>query len=144
MRRTPQSRRRAVLAAQRLAGGGPDGRVVVGFHEQLSHRIVSRWGEEGLPEDTVRFHFAGSAGQSFGAFLAPGVTLRLIGDSNDYVGKGLFGGRIVVQDQTADTSMAVPLTGSDYARAVKRISLGKNAAPTKLTVLLEEPGNTNR
>ena len=63
----------------------------------LSNRIVSRHGPEGLPDGTVELTFRGSAGQSFGAFLAPGVTLRLIGDANDYVGKGLSGGRIVVR-----------------------------------------------
>ncbi len=47
----------------------------------------------GLPEDTIRFEFSGSRGQSFGAFLAKGVTLTLEGDANDYVGKGLSGGR---------------------------------------------------
>lgn len=61
----------------------------------LSHNIVKRWGERGLPIDTVHFKFNGSAGQSFGAFLARGVTLELEGDSNDYVGKGLSGGRII-------------------------------------------------
>jgi glutamate synthase domain-containing protein 3 len=50
-----------------------------------------------LPDDTVSLTFKGSAGQSFGAFLAPGITLHLIGDANDYLGKGLSGGRIVVQ-----------------------------------------------
>jgi glutamate synthase domain-containing protein 3 len=50
-----------------------------------------------LPEGTIEITFRGSAGQSFGAFLAPGITLRLIGDANDYLGKGLSGGRIVVQ-----------------------------------------------
>jgi glutamate synthase domain-containing protein 2/glutamate synthase domain-containing protein 3 len=63
----------------------------------LSNRIVQRWGSKGLPDGTIDLTFTGSAGQSFGAFLAPGVTLRLIGDANDYVGKGLSGGRIVVQ-----------------------------------------------
>jgi glutamate synthase (NADPH/NADH) large chain len=63
----------------------------------LSNRIVKRHGAQGLPDDTIDVTLTGSAGQSFGAFLAPGVTLRLIGDSNDYVGKGLSGGRIVVQ-----------------------------------------------
>jgi glutamate synthase domain-containing protein 3 len=62
----------------------------------LSGDIARRTGSAGLPEDTVRFHFTGSAGQSFGAFLVKGVTLTLEGDSNDYVGKGLSGGRIVV------------------------------------------------
>jgi glutamate synthase domain-containing protein 2/glutamate synthase domain-containing protein 1/glutamate synthase domain-containing protein 3 len=63
----------------------------------LSNRIVKHHGARGLPDGTIEVTLTGSAGQSFGAFLAPGVTLRLIGDSNDYVGKGLSGGRIVVQ-----------------------------------------------
>jgi glutamate synthase (NADPH) large chain len=62
----------------------------------LSGEIARRTGSAGLPEDTVRFHFTGSAGQSFGAFLVKGVTLTLEGDANDYVGKGLSGGRVVV------------------------------------------------
>ncbi|HUE20147.1 MAG TPA: glutamate synthase large subunit [Bryobacteraceae bacterium] len=62
----------------------------------LSGEIARRYGSAGLPENTIRFEFTGSAGQSFGAFLARGVTLTLEGDANDYVGKGLSGGRIVV------------------------------------------------
>lgn len=62
----------------------------------LSWRIARRYGAEGLPDHTVHFHFRGSAGQSFGAFLARGVSLTLEGDSNDYVGKGLSGGRLFV------------------------------------------------
>ncbi len=62
----------------------------------LSSEIARAYGEEGLPEDTIELDFVGSAGQSFGAFLAPGVTLRLEGDSNDYIGKGLSGGKIIV------------------------------------------------
>jgi glutamate synthase (ferredoxin) len=54
------------------------------------------WGPGGLPEDTIRLHFVGSAGQSFGAFVPKGMTLSLEGDSNDYVGKGLSGGKIIV------------------------------------------------
>src|SRR5439155_711383 len=54
-----------------------------------------RWGGDGLPDDTIRIRCAGSAGQSFGAFLPRGITLTLEGDANDYVGKGLSGGRIV-------------------------------------------------
>jgi len=57
----------------------------------LSHEIAKRIGEEGLPEDTIHIKLFGSAGQSFGAWLAGGVTLELEGDSNDYVGKGLSG-----------------------------------------------------
>jgi len=63
----------------------------------LSNRIYKRRGAAGLPDGTIEITFRGAAGQSFGAFLAPGVTLRLIGESNDYLGKGLSGGRIVVQ-----------------------------------------------
>ena len=63
----------------------------------LSGLIAKRFGHEGLPEDTIHVTLAGSAGQSFGAFLARGVTLDLIGDTNDYCGKGLSGGRISVQ-----------------------------------------------
>ena len=62
----------------------------------LSGEIARRHGSQGLPDDTIKFHFSGSAGQSFGAFLAKGVTLVLEGDANDYAGKGLSGGRIVV------------------------------------------------
>ncbi|HUT25482.1 MAG TPA: glutamate synthase large subunit [Sumerlaeia bacterium] len=62
----------------------------------LSGEIVKRFGREGLPEDAIRIHLRGSAGQSLGAFLAPGVTLRVEGDANDYTGKGLSGGKIVV------------------------------------------------
>jgi len=62
----------------------------------LSHNIVKVWGERGLPYDTAHIKFKGSAGQSFGAFLAKGVTLELEGDSNDYVGKGLSGGRLII------------------------------------------------
>jgi glutamate synthase (NADPH/NADH) large chain len=63
----------------------------------LSSEIARRYGHDGLPDDTVHVRLAGSAGQSFGAFLAKGVTLDLIGDTNDYCGKGLSGGRISVQ-----------------------------------------------
>jgi len=63
---------------------------------RLSGEIVRRFGPKGLPDETVRINLAGSAGQSFGAFLAPGVTLRLAGEANDYLGKGMAGGRIVV------------------------------------------------
>jgi glutamate synthase domain-containing protein 2/glutamate synthase domain-containing protein 1/glutamate synthase domain-containing protein 3 len=62
----------------------------------LGGEISKRFGAEGLPDDTIRLKFKGSAGQSFGAFLSKGVTLTLEGDSNDYVGKGLSGGKIVV------------------------------------------------
>ena len=62
----------------------------------LSGEIARRYGSQGLPDDTIRVDFQGSAGQSFGAFLAKGVTLTLEGDANDYTGKGLSGGRIII------------------------------------------------
>ncbi|MCX7715561.1 MAG: glutamate synthase large subunit [Clostridia bacterium] len=62
----------------------------------LSSEIARKHGEEGLEDDTINLHFVGSAGQSFGAFLAHGVTMKLEGDSNDYIGKGLSGGKIIV------------------------------------------------
>jgi glutamate synthase domain-containing protein 2/glutamate synthase domain-containing protein 3 len=62
----------------------------------LSGMIAKEYGQAGLPDDTITFRFTGSAGQSFGAFLAHGVTLQLEGDANDYVGKGLSGGRLAI------------------------------------------------
>jgi glutamate synthase (NADPH) large chain len=62
----------------------------------LGYEITRRWGGDGLPDDTIRIYFTGSAGQSFGAFVPRGVTLTLEGDANDYWGKGLSGGRLVV------------------------------------------------
>lgn len=69
----------------------------------LSSEIARKYGEEGLPEDTINLDFVGSAGQSFGAFLAPGVTMKLEGDSNDYIGKGLSGGKIIVVPPVSST-----------------------------------------
>jgi len=63
----------------------------------LSGQVARRHGHAGLPEDTIVVRFTGTAGQSFGAFLSRGVSLELTGDSNDYVGKGLSGGRVVVR-----------------------------------------------
>ncbi len=62
----------------------------------LSGEVARRYGAEGLPDETIRLRFNGSAGQSFGAFLAKGITMTLEGEANDYVGKGLSGGRIIV------------------------------------------------
>ncbi|HEV7625474.1 MAG TPA: glutamate synthase large subunit [Streptomyces sp.] len=69
----------------------------------LGHEVTKKFGGAGLPDDTIDITFTGSAGQSFGAFLPRGITLRLEGDANDYVGKGLSGGRLVVRpDRGAD------------------------------------------
>ena len=64
---------------------------------ELSGEVVDRHGAAGLPEDTIRVRFTGCAGQSFGAFLAPGITFELSGEANDFVGKGISGGRIVIR-----------------------------------------------
>jgi glutamate synthase (NADPH/NADH) large chain len=69
----------------------------------LSGEIAKRYGNEGLPTDTIRCTFVGSAGQSFGAFLSKGVTFRLEGEANDYLGKGLSGGKIIVVPQKGST-----------------------------------------
>jgi glutamate synthase (NADPH/NADH) large chain/glutamate synthase (ferredoxin) len=69
----------------------------------LSNQIAKRYGDQGLPTDTIRIAFTGTAGQSFGAFLAKGVTLTLEGESNDYLGKGLSGGRIIVYPPKGST-----------------------------------------
>ncbi|MDB5085223.1 MAG: hypothetical protein JWN30_2109, partial [Bacilli bacterium] len=62
----------------------------------VGSELTKRYGAEGLPHDTIRLHFKGSAGQSFGAFVPKGMTLTLEGDSNDYIGKGLSGGKLIV------------------------------------------------
>jgi glutamate synthase (NADPH/NADH) large chain len=63
----------------------------------LGHEVTKRYRGEGLPDNTIDVTFIGSAGQSFGAFVPRGITLRLVGDANDYVGKGLSGGRLIVR-----------------------------------------------
>ncbi|QFZ19327.1 glutamate synthase large subunit [Saccharothrix syringae] len=63
----------------------------------LGSEVTRRWGGAGLPDDTIDITFTGTAGQSFGAFVPRGITLRLVGDANDYLGKGLSGGRITVR-----------------------------------------------
>ncbi|MFV0467598.1 MAG: glutamate synthase large subunit [Dysgonomonas sp.] len=69
----------------------------------LSGEIAKRYGNAGLPADTIQSTFKGSAGQSFGAFLSHGVTFRLEGDANDYVGKGLSGGKIIIVPSSTST-----------------------------------------
>jgi glutamate synthase (NADPH/NADH) large chain len=63
----------------------------------LGNRLTQRWGGDGLPDDTIQLSFTGSAGNSFGAFVPRGITMRLEGDANDYFGKGLSGGRLVLR-----------------------------------------------
>ena len=96
----------------------------------LSGEIAKKYGHAGLPDDTIHVRLAGSAGQSFGAFLAHGITLDLIGEANDYVGKGLSGGRITVQPSpkfhgvpeeniiVGNTVMYGAISGEAYFRGV--------------------------
>lgn len=63
----------------------------------LSYNVAKRYGEDALPEDTIQIRFTGSAGQSFAAFLAKGITMYVDGDSNDYFGKGLSGGKVIIK-----------------------------------------------
>ena len=72
----------------------------------LGSEVTRRYGADGLPDDTIRLHFNGSAGQSFGAFLPRGIRLSLEGDANDYLGKGLSGGRIIVYPPRSATFVA--------------------------------------
>jgi glutamate synthase (ferredoxin) len=69
----------------------------------VGSEITRRWGAEGLPEDSIEINFTGSAGQSFGAFMPKGMTFYLEGDANDYVGKGLSGGKIIVYPPARST-----------------------------------------
>ncbi|GLJ36844.1 hypothetical protein SUGI_0743640 [Cryptomeria japonica] len=78
----------------------PIGNVNRAVGTMLSHEVTKRYNMEGLPTDTIHVKLRGSAGQSLGAFLCAGITLELEGDSNDYVGKGLSGGKIVVYPPT--------------------------------------------
>ncbi len=76
------------------------------FATTLSHEISKKWGPQGLPEDTIRLICRGSAGQSLGAWSVGGVTIEVVGDANDYVGKGLSGGKIIIYPP--DESSFVP------------------------------------
>jgi glutamate synthase (NADPH/NADH) large chain len=72
----------------------------------LSHRVSKKWGANGLKDDTIHLHFTGSAGQSLGAWLAHGITIELDGDANDYVGKGLSGGRLIIRPPQGSSFIA--------------------------------------
>lgn len=72
----------------------------------LGYEVSKKYGSEGLKEDTIQVHFQGSAGQSFGAFIPKGITLKLEGEANDYVGKGLSGGKIIVAPPTDTKRLA--------------------------------------
>ncbi|MEI6512117.1 MAG: glutamate synthase-related protein, partial [bacterium] len=88
--------RKALDSGQKVEIDGPIRNSNRSVGTMLSGEVAKRYGEQGLPEGTIHIRFTGSAGQSFGAFLARGITLTLKGDANDYLGKGLSGGRIMV------------------------------------------------
>jgi glutamate synthase (NADPH/NADH) large chain len=100
---TVLDRRLIELAAAALADGTPVREALAirntdrATGTMLGSEVTRRFGGKGLPDDTIELTFTGTAGQSFGAFLPRGVTLRLFGDANDYVGKGLSGGRLAVR-----------------------------------------------
>lgn len=78
----------------------------------LNYHISLRYGDEGLPPDTINLAFSGTAGQSFGAFNHKGVSLTLTGDANDYAGKGMFGGRIVIRPASGGESPSQVIVGN--------------------------------
>src|SRR5690554_5440865 len=88
--------RKAIRGAEKVWISHPIVNVDRTTGAMLSGEISRRYGEEGLPDDTINCTFHGTAGQSFGGFLVKGITFRLEGDSNDYIGKGLSGGKIIV------------------------------------------------
>ena len=112
----------------------------------LSGEVVRRFGAKGLPEDTIRINFTGSAGQSLGAFLAPGITIRIAGDTNDYLAKGMSGGRIVVvpppgsgflprKNVIAGNTVLYGATGGElylYGTAGERFAVRNSGAKTVL------------
>ncbi|MCX8075750.1 MAG: glutamate synthase-related protein, partial [Aquificaceae bacterium] len=79
---------------------------------RLAYYIASKYGDAGLPEDTIQLVFRGTAGQSFGAFNHKGMSLTLIGDANDYVGKGMYGGRIVIRLPQAENTKEQVIMGN--------------------------------
>ncbi len=88
----------------------------------LSHEVSKRFGADGLPADSIQIKFFGSAGQSLGAWLAPGITLTVEGDANDYVGKGLSGGKVIVyppKDSTFDSDQSIVIGNVALYGAVK-------------------------
>ena len=95
-RRLIERAQAAILDAQPVSGNFDIANTDRAVGAMLSNQVSLAYGIKGLPEDTIRFRFRGSAGQSFGAFLAPGITFTCEGDTNDYFGKGLSGGRVVV------------------------------------------------
>ncbi|MFN2201702.1 MAG: glutamate synthase large subunit [Caldilineaceae bacterium] len=96
----------ALEAGQRVAATLPIRNINRVVGTIVGSELTRRYGAEGLPDDTIELHFQGSAGQSFGAFVPRGITLELEGDANDYFGKGLSGGKIIVYPPKGSTFCA--------------------------------------
>ena len=117
----------------------------------LSNQIATRYGSAGLPDDSIHINFTGTSGQSFAAFLAKGITFELTGEGNDYVGKGLCGGRIIIKPPVkfrglaheniivGNTVMYGATTGESYFRGVagERFCVRNSGA----TAVVEGVGN---
>jgi glutamate synthase (NADPH) large chain len=99
----------------------------------LGHAVTKRWNGEGLPDGTIDVTFTGSAGQSFAAFLPRGITLHLLGDANDYVGKGLSGGRVVVRPHPE-----APFAAEDHVVAGNVLLYGATAGEAFVRGLVGE------
>ena len=99
----------------------------------LGHEVTKRWKGEGLPDGTIDISFRGSAGQSFGAFVPRGITLRLEGDANDYLGKGLSGGRLIVRPP-----LDSPFVAEDQVIAGNVIGYGATAGEIFLRGIVGE------
>ena len=128
--------RPALEHGERVAISSPIANVNRTVGTMLGSELTRRHGGDGLPDDTITIDFTGSAGQSFGAFLPCGITLRLEGDANDYFGKGLSGGRLVVRPPVGSTFVAednviagnVILYGATGGEAFLRGSVGERFA----------------
>lgn len=141
----------AIDSSQPISLGMPIVNTDRSVGTMLSGYITKRFGSKGLEEDSIKLTFTGSAGQSFGAFLCPGVTLKLEGDANDYLGKGLSGGRIIVvpprdatfaaeQNTIAGNTLLYGATGGELfinGRVGERFAVRNSGA----TVVVEGVGN---
>jgi glutamate synthase (NADPH/NADH) large chain len=99
----------------------------------LGYEVTKAWGGKGLPDGTINIHFTGSAGQSFGAFVPAGIEMRLEGDANDYVGKGLSGGRLIVHPHAS-----APLVAEENVIAGNVIGYGATSGEIFIRGLVGE------
>jgi len=99
----------------------------------LGHEVTKAWRGDGLPDGTIRIEFTGSAGQSFGAFVPKGITMRLVGDTNDYLGKGLSGGTLIVRPPES-----APFVAEDQVIAGNVIGYGATSGEIYLRGIVGE------